>query len=409
VLAGLVDRVLRHRRRFPRALNRAIDYVADHPGGFLGRLVARRMGLPEPGPAIVLTAPAAPIRVLIGPVNYSGQGRLWATSLERSDSRIAARNVALDVPGGFSFPADLVVPVPVYHNSRQWQAEQLRAIRGFSHVLVEAEEPLLGRMFQRDVAAEVAQFTAAGLSVAFISHGTDIRLPSRHITTTRWSPYLDRDMYVDRLERLAVAHRDILLKSGRPLFASTPDLLADLPEATWCPVVVDPATWKAAELSPAEPTRPLRVVHVPSSALIKGTHLIEPVLRGLHERGVIDYRPITGVPAARMPEMYREADVVLDQFRLGSYGVAACEAMAAGRTVIGHVIPSVRDYVANATGLQLPIVEATVDTLESIIRSLYDDRARLRECGVSGRHFVNEVHDGRMSSRALIDQWIGKA
>jgi hypothetical protein len=204
VLAGLVDRVLRHRRRFPRALNRAIDYVADHPGGFLGRLVARRMGLPEPGPAIVLTAPAAPIRVLIGPVNYSGQGRLWATSLERSDSRIAARNVALDVPGGFSFPADLVVPVPVYHNSRQWQAEQLRAIRGFSHVLVEAEEPLLGRMFQRDVAAEVAQFTAAGLSVAFISHGTDIRLPSRHITTTRWSPYLDRDMYVDRLERLAV-------------------------------------------------------------------------------------------------------------------------------------------------------------------------------------------------------------
>ncbi len=43
------------------------------------------------------------------------------------------------------------------------------------------------------------------------------------------------------------------------------------------------------------------------------------------------------MPADAMPEVYGGADIVLDQFPLGTYGVAACEALVAGRLVVSHV------------------------------------------------------------------------
>lgn len=402
-MSGLVDRVLQYRNRFPAAVNRAIDYVADHPMSLFGRLAARRLGTPRELPG-VSTVDDRPVRVLIAPVNYSGQGDQWARSLERFDSRIAARNMAVDVPGGFSFTADLAVPVPAYHNSAEWQRRQFAALGSFTHVLVEAEEPLLGRLFGRDPERELQAMTTAGIDVAFLSHGTDARLPSTHARDNPWSPYRDRGMYLARAERLAAANIDMLSRCGRPVFVSTPDLLKDLPQAFWCPVVVDPGVW--AMPAPEPDSGPLRVVHAPSSQLVKGTHLIEPMLRRLHDRRVIDYRPIVGIPFSQMPAAIRGADVVLDQFRIGSYGVAACEAMAAGRTVIGHVLPSVREEVEHVTGLRLPVLEAAPDTLEAVLEELAADRARLIEPSVSGPAFVLDVHDGRRSADILWQHWL---
>ena len=106
-----------------------------------------------------------------------------------------------------------------------------------------------------------------------------------------------------------------------------------------------------------------------------------------------------------MPAAFAGADVLLDQFRAGSYGVAACEAMAAGCIVVGQVSAQTRDVVRERTGLVLPIVEASPDTLEHILRELAgrDDLDTPRAASVA---FVREVHDGRASARALIDGWL---
>ncbi|MEK8228004.1 hypothetical protein NKG05_20815 [Oerskovia sp. M15] len=85
------------------------------------------------------------------------------------------------------------------------------------------------------------------------------------------------------LEELTQTNRQVLESLGLPVFVSTPDLLLDVPGATWCPVVVEPGTWRTEE-TPLHRARPL-VVHAPSRAVIKGTALIEPVLRALHDEG----------------------------------------------------------------------------------------------------------------------------
>lgn len=403
----MLDELLKDRTQWPRFVNRAIDSVADHPLSVAGRVSALRYGRAS-GQRTTPVSVAGPNhrRVLIAPVNYAGQGFAWSRALVESASDISAVNMAVDVPGGFSFPADLVVPVPVYQRGRTWQNAQLRAVSGFTHVLAEASEPLFGRLLGRDPTRENERLRQAGVSVANMGHGTDVRPPAAHAARTQWSPYRDRGMYTERLERVVAANLRRLEQSGTPIFVSTPDLLLDVPGARWCPVVIDSQRWSAAR---SHRSGPLRVIHAPSVGSIKGTHLIEPRLERLQSEGIISYRRISGVDWSEMPAVMGDADVVLDQFRLGSYGVAACEAMAAGKLVIGHVPEEVRAAVRRETGMSLPVVEATPDSIEDVLASISEDRSALEQARVNGEAFVEAVHGGGFSASVLRNHWIDPA
>ncbi len=270
--------------------------------------------------------------------------------------------------------------------------------------MIEALRPLFGRLYLRDVEAEAAALAERGVSVALMCHGTDVRLPSRHRSATPWSPFHGAELGRDRREILARRNAALVARLSLPTFVSTPDLLSDVPSARWCPVVVDLGRWSAPPRATA-PRRPV-VAHVPSLASVKGTELIRPALRGLHEAGVIEYREASGVPPERMPELWAEADIVLDQFRLGSYGVAACEAMAAGAVVVGHVTEPVRRTVLDETGYVLPIVEATPETVGAVVRDLATDPGRRAEVAAEQLAFVQAVHDGRTSAEVLLQHWI---
>ncbi len=400
VFAGMTEWLMRHRSSLPGWMNRAMEQVARNPDGFLGRLAGRLLRGED---AAATTVPEAPVRLYIAPTNYSGQGYAWARAVENADPRIGARNLAVELPGGYGFAADTVVPIATVNASDAWAESEWEAARRFTHVLVEAERSMFGRRFGRDLRAEIAALEQAGVSVAFLSHGTDIRDPDAHARRTPWSPYPD-DPRTDTLRADAAANLALLTELRHPTFVSTPDLIDDVPWAVWCPVVVDaePFVTTDAPFTRAVP----RVVHVSSSAVQKGSDLIEPALDELSTRGAIDYRRVTGASAADMPRVYADADIVLDQFRLGSYGVAACEALAAGRVVVGHVLPEVRARVVADHGIELPIVEATPDTLGDVLAGLVADPAAARELAARGPEFVAAVHSGTASARALIDRWI---
>jgi len=146
-------------------------------------------------------------------------------------------------------------------------------------------------------------------------------------------------------------------------------------------------------------------VHVPSDTYLKGTEAIEPVLKKMVKAGRIRYLPLRTVPYPDMPKVLAEADIVLDQFAIGSYGVAAVEGLAAGRLVIGHVRPEVRQRVLADTGWALPIVESTAATLEQVIEGLLADESAWQEQTLLGPAFVDDVHDGRRSA-AVLDEFL---
>src|SRR5699024_6397905 len=109
------------------------------------------------------SVPETPLRIYVAPTNYAGQGYRWSRALEEFDSRMGARNSAVQLPGGFAFPADRHVPIAMVNTSAQWAQAEWNAVQQFTHVLVEAERSLFGKQFARDVETEVRALESAGL------------------------------------------------------------------------------------------------------------------------------------------------------------------------------------------------------------------------------------------------------
>lgn len=344
----------------------------------------------------------APVRLLIGPANFAGQGWQWARAAERCLPGVSAVSFAYaaDTADTYRFRVDDRVPASVYLMSRRWQRHQRAMVaQRFTHVIVEAGRHLFGNVYGETVADEIRWLRAQGVAVAMLSHGSDMRLPERHAQQHAYSPFRDGEWAMtDVLSQEARRTQALWDEVRTPIFVSTPGMLDDVPAGRWLPVVVDADRW-ASDVPPGADLP--WVVHAPSSAVIKGTGLIEPAVQRMVSQGLIGYERLEGVPAEEMPARFRGADIVLDQFRLGDYGVAACEAMAAGRIVVGNVDDSVRRFVEQHTGRRLPIIQADPATLEEVLRRIVADPAPAQRCAAEGPGFVRAVHGGQQSARVL--------
>jgi glycosyltransferase involved in cell wall biosynthesis len=125
--------------------------------------------------------------------------------------------------------------------------------------------------------------------------------------------------------------------------------------------------------------------------------VIEPVLERLGNEGRIEYRRISGVPNERMPEFIADADVVVDQIRLGAVGVLAAEAMAAGRLVVGHVHERVRERLEG----EIPVVDATPETFTEVMDAILLDPERFATIAAAGRGWARARHDGAAAATVL--------
>lgn len=407
-------------RETARSGREFVDRVHDgrFSAGVLAEFLGAEHAVPEravPEPALGRSAdsqsatsterplpPATPVRLLVGPANFAGQGFAWARAAERLTG-VGAVSMMIDRPLRFS--ADYVVDAHTYNRSPEWARRQEAYLTEFfTHVLAEAGQGVTGvvdKVTARTLREELPLLREAGLTVALLAHGSELRVPSLHVATTPWSPFVDASWdAVARLEAAATRTRELFLSYEGPTFVSTPDLLTFAPDAVWLPVVVDSRVWGAAARPLFTQTTPV-VAHIPSSSRLKGSDMIDPVLSDLDREGVIRYLRIGGIDPPEMPGHIGAADIVIDQLALGGYGVAACEAMAAGRVVLGHCTSAVRAHVRAATGVDLPIVEATADTLATVVRQMVDDRDKARTVADQGRQYVEAVHDGAAAAAAL--------
>lgn len=351
--------------------------------------------------------PPTPIRLYVAPANSAGQGYRWARAAETLPG-VGAVNMQHRTERDFGFLADCSAPTETFWYSRAWQVAQFRAVRdGFTHVLMESTRPMFGRLFNEDVEWEIEALRAAGIRVAMVMHGSDLQQPSLHVPRHEYSPFRDGEWdKTPLLERRTREAKRVLHAVKAPVFVSTPDLLDDWPAARVLPIVIDVDAW-VSEAPLLERDVPV-VVHAPSNGAKKGTALIRDTMYSLTAEGLVDYREVSGVPAAEMPAHIAAADIVLDQFRIGVYGVLAAEAMAAGRLVLSYVGESVRERVRQERHLELPIVEVTPATLESTLRDVLARRDHYRAVAAEGLPFVRAVHDGTASAKALRDFLLGE-
>jgi hypothetical protein len=345
-------------------------------------------------------ASSAPL-VGFGPANMAGQAWAWAKALERHVAGARTEVLMVDRGSPLSFPADELVPAATYVRDVSWHLRTRDRVLGtWSHAVLEAGRPIMGTLYGQTFANDARVMGDAGICVGLVFHGSELRDPRRHAQRHRWSPFLDHtDPWVTKVQAAVDLIRPQIDEFSGPCLVSTPDLLEYLPRAQWLPVVVDVASWTPGPrvMERAVPV----VIHAPSRAAIKGSTHVEKAVGPLVDAGIIDYRRIAAVRPDRMPAVLREADVVLDQFAIGSYGVLAVQAMAAGRVVVGDVTDDVRRHVRDATGMIVPIVQATPETLTSVLRDLAGEIETARRSAQAGPDFVAAVHDGALAAAEL--------
>lgn len=407
-------RELQRRYRLGRRPVVVMDWAADGTGQEheaklrgLYRVLLGEASVREPTRRSTLTElaerPATrserPSVVGIGPANMAGQGWAWAKAMERHVPGVRTEVMTVDRGSPLTFRTDALILADRYSKDRRWsQSYEAHAVEHWTHALLEAGRPLFGLRHGRDFTGDTEVLRAVGVQVGLLFHGSEVRNPARHTEETPWSPFRDsHEELTARLQRGCATLQPLVDAFEGPKFVSTPDLLRHVPGAVWLPVVVDLEEW--APTGPVLEREVPVVVHTPSRASLKGSAYLEDAMAPLVAEGLVDYRRIEGVPPDQLPGILRDADVVLDQFTLGIYGVLAAQAMAAGRVVVGHVTESFR---ADCGG-DVPILEATPDTVTEVVRRVVEDRGWASEQAARGPGHVRELHDGRRSARVLVE------
>jgi glycosyltransferase involved in cell wall biosynthesis len=344
--------------------------------------------LTEPGIGFVSLA--------VGPVNSAGQCHAWAHA--------AAQN--LGVVGrsfggrtGFDYHVDRLHPRSL--DSMRTDAEWL--LTAHSHVLVDAFRPVLSSVKGADIGDELELIYRRGVHLGLVAHGSEIRSPARHIERRPESYFNEAPAeWLDTINAVVRRNQEILAMFEGPVFVSTPDLLFDVPHATWLPLVVDTQRWVTDALA-LEPGHVPVVLHAPSRSTppVKGSDIIVPVLEELQAAGRIRFLAPENVPHGEMDSLVRSSDILVDQISTGSYGVAAVEAMAAGRLVVGNVADDVRALLPG----DVPIVDAAGLEFRRVFEELLDDLPAAARRAAEGPTYASEWHDGRAAARAL-EPWL---
>ncbi|WEH33349.1 glycosyltransferase [Streptomyces sp. AM 4-1-1] len=337
-----------------------------------------------------------PIKLGLGPANYAGQLAAFAQAITRERADVSAEVVKHRTARTHDYPADVYVEGRALKNLDVQLEQVQRIVPRYTHLIADAFRPVFGGLNGDSIEGDLPALLNGGLKVALLAHGSEVRSPALHKKRNPYSLFLDApEGYEEKLTVIADRNRRIAEESGLPVFVTTPDLLVDLPMAIWTPLVVDVDAW-TCDRPVMERERPV-VLHAPSARWTKGTDRILPVLEELHERGLIEFQLAEQVSWTKVREMVMEADIIIDQFAIGTYGTFACEGMAAGKPVVAYLDKE----PIEASGVTPPIVNATPETLGSVIEALVADREGTRRLGAESAAFAREYHDGRATAAAL--------
>lgn len=338
-------------------------------------------------------------KVLIGPNNAAGQAYQWAKALNQNLPGTRALSVNGIDASVYKAAVDIEVKPAIFLRSTEWHEIFQALLLNQDHVIYESLIPLLGRKFRMDTETEINFLRDNGVHVSAIFHGSDIRVPSINTSYNKWSPFPRMGAKSKFLEEQTSGNLSLVDRLNVQAAVSTPDLLRYLPSAIWVPTVVDYAQWN--NQSEILVDKIPKVLHLPTNRLLKGTDLIEPILIGMAEDGLIDYRSVTGLNPNEVGQLIQESDIVLDQFVIDGYGVVALEAMASGKIVLGNCSPDTRLHVEKITGRVLPVVQATPGDIGDVLLQVLQQRARHRDLALEGRQFVAQIHDGAFSAAQL--------
>lgn len=180
------------------------------------------------------------------------------------------------------------------------------------------------------------------------------------------------------------------------IWALNPDLLYFLPEgkASFLPYTVSvPCVGR----HPPPLAKRLKVVHAPTNQAAKGSVYILEALDRLSKKypDLLEVHLVQNLPHSQALEVYKQADLVIDQVLIGWYGAFAVETMLMGKPVIARIALEDLKFIPPAMANQLlqTVIQADPMTVEGVVEKCLHDREFLKQRSEASVAYANKWHN----------------
>jgi DNA-binding transcriptional LysR family regulator len=104
-----------------------------------------------------------------------------------------------------------------------------------------------------------------------------------------------------------------------------------------------------------------------------------------------------GMGRAALQQLASTCHLAVDQVMAGVYGTFAAEMMAAGLPVVARIAPALRAAYPE----DLPVIDATADTLASVLEAAANGGIDLASAGADSRAYARRLHDHHAVARQI--------
>lgn len=338
------------------------------------------------------------MRILHAPKNIAGQPYV----LSRAQRKLGHNSDVLTLTKSkYGYFADICLDfakLDSYDRFKMFIATIVRTIRKYDVIHLHYEPALvtstgIPQLFYQ---ADLALLKIFRKKVLVHFRGCDIRMSQRDIKRNKYSPCgncsINCGSDTEKQEKL-----NMVRKYSNMILLSTPDLLVDVPDGILVPRVIDIDENMCNSEKQSCNQIPL-VIHAPSDRKIKATDVIIQAVETLRKMGTLfDFRLVENMSFEEAQNLYRKADVIIDQLQVGWYGNVAIEAMANRKPVLSYIRDDLLSFRKN-----LPIVSCTKDNLAEKLKPLLDNPDERKRIGQAGYEYVQEVHNSKKIAEFLI-------
>ena len=344
------------------------------------------MGLPlfENNEKKFLKHSNSPLRILQLPVGGAGQPGTFARELNKSGVNAQSLEIGRNK---YSYRSDFCI-------------DDVRSLDDFSNLYEKhlkhydifhfhARTLMYKIHYPYPTGLDLLILRASGKKIFFHFRGSELRMASVFRKACPYH-YVDENpdkISVNYLEPEQTIFSEYINSTCHGVFVTDPELKTYLPQAIIMPRVIDLGEWNFVGI---KKTNVIKVVHAPSRRIVKGTDEILSAIEKLQSEGIaIEFRLIENMTNKEARDNYMWADVVIDQLRIGWYGVLAVEAMALGKAVVSYV----RDDLKHNLPFPFPLVIANVSNIYEVLRDLASNSDQIEQIGLRGRKYVEQYHN----------------
>lgn len=334
-----------------------------------------------------------PIRILHAPTNIANQA--WGISAQE---RLLGHTseVVVYVQKNPSYSAD--------HNLHFERRHALSKLLAASHAFLRAvlRFDIIHFYFATTffpTSFDVPLLRALGKKLFFTFQGCDVRTDC---FAEALDPAHHRHIEKTRQQR----NTRFLMRYATKAYVLNPDLLDNVPEATFVPYgSVHPDAWPYLPRA-YRPGEEVVIFHAPSDRVLKGTPSLEKAVARLHDEGYkVRLDLAHDVSWAVVRNKIQHAHLAVDQLMGGWYGAAAVEMMASGKPTVCYLR---QDWLARTDSdfqQAMPIVNSSHEHVYESLKRLLDHPETWGSLSQRGRRFIETFHHPRTIAERYVQDY----